>query len=503
MAAVRKPTITAGGVRTLAPWVLLALACLGSRLATGIYYVEDPDSLRFALAVADGFALAELQPHFPGYPVYWAVCRLAYLATGSLGAAFALVGGAGTFVLCGVLLRMTGWALTSSRGLILVAAVGVNPLLWLMGTRYMPDLSGLALAVLGFGLLTGRLEPAGSSHRWGWLATGLLAGWRLSYLPVLAVPIAWKVARGRVGFRHFLWGATGVLVWLVPMVVDTGWSALWSAAWAQTEGHFTEFGGTVGTRPDLTARGSAFVRAVWADGLGGWWPGRHWLTSIVGLGWAAILAAGFRGLIPWTSPSEPDDREQRAVIVAAVLAGVAYAAWAFFFQNVIHRPRHVLPLLVPLCALGARGTVRLGRAGAGHARTAVRIGLILVGLAYAVVAGVLVGQHGSPSAPAQVRDHLGGMRTPGSEPRRVVSIPLINYYLAGQGVEADYFSVRDSTERRRARALLDRGTTIYVGTRPPAAWPEPSRADTFYHNPYVNRMWARIPVYVFRSPDSE
>lgn len=492
-----------GRTNRLAAWALLALSCVGSRLATGIYYVEDPDSLRFALAVVDGFSVAELQPHFPGYPVYWAVCRIGYLVTGSLGATFALVGGVATFALCTALLRMLNWRLTSTRGLVLVGLVGVNPLLWLMGTRYMPDLSGLALAVVAFGLMTGRLGPSGSARRWGWFVAGVLAGWRLSYVPVLLVPMGWEAFRGRVDFRHVLWGTLGVVVWLVPMVVDTGWGALWSAAWAQTEGHFTEFGGTVGTRPDLGERAVPFLRSIWADGLGGWWPGRHLATVPVSIGWIAVGAVGTRRSWSKWRRSGPETAAYRRGLAVACAAVLLYGAWAFFFQNVIHKPRHVLPVLVPLFPIAALGAAELARTRSGAARTVLRIGLILAGLAYALVTGVLARQHGSPSAPAQVRQHVAEITTSEDGDLRVLSIPLLNYYLAGQGVEAEYLSLRDSTERLRASDMLDRGTTVVVGRNAPPRWPEPARADTFYHNPYVNRMWPRIAVYLYQPPGDE
>lgn len=495
-------TIGAARTRDRWAWIALALFCVGSRFATGIYYVEDPDSLRFALAVADGFSLADLQPHFPGYPVFWFVGRIVYGLTRSLGATFALVGGLSTFALCVVLLRAMDWRPTEPAGVSLAVLVGFNPLVWLMGTRYMPDLSGLIVAVAGFALLTGRAGPPGWNRRLGWLSAGLLAGWRLSYLPILLVPLALEAYRGRVGLRHVVWGAGGVLVWLVPMGGDAGWTELWRAGWTQTEGHFAEFGGTVATRPDLGDRAAAFVRSVWADGLGGWWPGRSPVTVLVGLGWLGVLgiaaarvrsrrdasgiSAAGRGRVP-----------AAAVVLAAVLV---YGAWTFFFQNVIHKPRHVLPLLVPLFLAGALGAAVLWKRGEGYVRRLIRGALVAVALGYAVTAGVLAMQHRSPSAPAQVREHVGEIARTSLDPVRIVSIPLVNYYLAGQGVRGEYLSIRDSIERRRARADLDRGTTLYVGRGAPAGWGEPARSDTFYHNPFVNRMWSRMDVYVYPPP---
>ena len=56
-------------------YLLLLLVCIISRLATSIYYIEDIDSLRFALSL-DDYSITKLQPHFPGYPVFCYIAKL-------------------------------------------------------------------------------------------------------------------------------------------------------------------------------------------------------------------------------------------------------------------------------------------------------------------------------------------------------------------------------------------------------------------------------------------
>ena len=48
---------------------LLFATCVVTRIASSIYYIEDADSLRFALGILD-YDVVKYQPHFPGYPVY-------------------------------------------------------------------------------------------------------------------------------------------------------------------------------------------------------------------------------------------------------------------------------------------------------------------------------------------------------------------------------------------------------------------------------------------------
>ena len=47
---------------------LLFATCVLTRIASTIYYIEDADSLRFALGILD-YDVVKYQPHFPGYPV--------------------------------------------------------------------------------------------------------------------------------------------------------------------------------------------------------------------------------------------------------------------------------------------------------------------------------------------------------------------------------------------------------------------------------------------------
>ena len=51
-------------------YFILFMICIVSRIFTSIYYIEDIDSLRFALSLKE-FDITRLQPHFPGYAVFY------------------------------------------------------------------------------------------------------------------------------------------------------------------------------------------------------------------------------------------------------------------------------------------------------------------------------------------------------------------------------------------------------------------------------------------------
>lgn len=467
-------------------WGALVLACVGSRLATTITYIEDPDSLRFALSVADEYDIAALQPHFPGYPVFWAVAELFYEPTGSFSASFSIVGGLATVGIVWALLRLRGGTLRSVEGVAIAGAVFFSPLLWLMGNRYMPDLLGTTNALAALALLLRALPDSEEAFDEtaalaGIVLTVLLAGLRLSYLPLVIVPALFVLWRSR---RLVAAGMASVAVWLVPMILDTGFWTLVDVAWGQTTGHFTEFGGTVQTAPDLSRRLSGLVQGLWADGLGAWWPGRHPLTAVVGVG-----MLGLGGLGAWRLGRGDGWRDRRLEWV--ILCACLYGLWIFFFQNVIHKSRHVLPLLPLLLVLPAAGAAALWQWRSWAARTSVLGGAG----AYAAVALVLAVQHMSPSAIAQAKQFVEQQANQPA-PTRVASVPLVNTYLRAQQIDARFFSIEDSTNVRRLRRA-DTGRTLVVGTYASLLNRSPTRVRRFYHNPHVNRMWSEVTVYVY------
>jgi len=471
-----------------AAWSALIGACVGSRLATSIPYIEDPDSLRFALSVADAYDIAALQPHFPGYPVFWAAAELFYVPTGSFSTSFSLVGGLATVGIVWALLRLRGVALQSVEGAMIAGTVFFCPLLWLMGNRYMPDLLGTAVALAALALLVHSLFPNGKgaderAALAGIVLTGLLAGLRLSYLPLVIVPALWVLGHSKRPLRLIGAGIVSVGIWLVPMILDTGFWTLVDVAWGQTTGHFTEFGGTVQTESDLSRRVAGLVQGLWADGLGGWWPGRHPLTGGVGMG---ILGLG--GLGAWKLVQNGGWRRRRVWLVGG--CALLYGVWIFVGQNVVHKSRHVLPLLPLLLLLPAAGATALWRGSWGW-----RAPVLGAAGAYAAVTLVLVGQHLSPTAIAQAKQYVE-RQAERPQPTRVASVPLVNTYLRSQQVNTRFLSIEDSSDvstLRQAKA----GRTFVVGTYASLLDRPPTRVRRFYHNPHVNRMWPEVTVYVY------
>ncbi len=457
-------------------WGVVFILCVGSRLLTTIYYIEDLDSLRFALSMVD-YDVAKFQPHFPAYPVFCFIAKLIYAATGSYAIAFSLIGGVSTFLTIYFLCKLAGLKNTSPAGLIAIILLMLNPLLWLMSNRYMPDAMGAAC-------LSASLYFTTAPHKksrivgLGFFLAGILGGIRLSYLPML-IP-ALIVSLSRRTLRHIAAGLAGLTVWLLPLVMLTGWETLVDAAKTQSRGHFWEFGGTIASETNLLVRATRLFESAWADGFGLYWNGRNIMTACTSVALAAILAANW---------GEIRKIKRSDVLNACFIGCIVYLIWIFCFQNVVHKSRHVLPL-VPFLALC------LAFAGARiieHRNRILKAVLILFVLCYGYVTLHLVIQHKSPTAIAQVHQHLS---TKQNDRLRVASVPLITYYLASQGLQAVYIPIRDSADLAALHENPDDASNLVV-IGSPLEGRTPKAEKAFYHNPYVNRMWPTLSLYEY------
>ena len=214
----------------------------------------------------------------------------------------------------------------------------------------MPDLFGLALAISSFYFLS--VEKKHKNILLGFLFTGLLAGVRLSYLPILIVPLCYNFFNSKNKVYLVSIFSLGCIVWLIPLVWVTGIDNLINAAAKQTQGHFADFGGTIITENNWWKRILMIIRSIWSDGLGGYWIGRSWQTLILSLPMIYILYSGLKEL---------KVQKKKNSISIYISFGIVYAIWIFFFQNVLHKSRHILPLLVPLFVILHSGLLSLNK----------------------------------------------------------------------------------------------------------------------------------------------
>ena len=460
-----------------------------------IYYIEDLDSLRFALSIVD-YDVAKWQPHFPAYPVFCGIAKLLYAVTRRYALAFSLVGGLSTFFTIFFTLRIARISVATLLGKIAVFVIFMNPLLWLMSNRYMPDAMGVACLLASLYLTTQRnntdtLPDLQSAI--GFFLAGILVGIRLSYVPLLVPPLILRLIRLKHGgqLKCIIAGTIGVLVWLVPLLSITGWDTLRTAAQTQSQGHFSDFGGTVSTHPELQLRLTKLFESIWADGFGLYWGDRHPITACTAIILIGIIAVNWRTLKRWTIEKLSGND---SFLLNPIFIGCAvYLVWIFFGQNIIHKSRHVLPLL-PFLGLGIAFACDRIIASRHQFRYPFAWATVIIFLlCYSYVTLYTVAQHTKPTAIAQVHEYLRDKQNEQPDKLHIVSVPLIKYYLTSQAIEAVYIPIKNEADLDQ----LDELETefVVIGSRLPDR--EPKVEKVFYHNPYVNRMWPELPLYEY------
>ncbi|HSP78426.1 MAG TPA: glycosyltransferase family 39 protein, partial [Myxococcaceae bacterium] len=174
--------------------VLLVGAGVAARVLALPRLLPDLDAVNFARAL-DAFNLSAQAPHFPGYPVYVALARLAAEAVAPEVVALALPG----LVLGAVAIAALALVLRSLLGpagaLVGAALVALLPLPVLFGATPGSDGVGLALLVLAAcAVLRTGASSLGATVLAG-LVAGVALGARPSFLPAL-LGLALVVPRG-------------------------------------------------------------------------------------------------------------------------------------------------------------------------------------------------------------------------------------------------------------------------------------------------------------------
>ncbi|MSP91731.1 MAG: hypothetical protein EXR79_08000 [Myxococcales bacterium] len=385
----------ASGPRTGLPVALacgLGLACLATRLAFLPRWVEDHDSVNFALGLAH-FDLAAHRPHFPGYPVYLAAAWPAYALGVPAPVALALPGiVAGATAAAGLALatarHTTAWAGVLAGAVYAalpgVALADVTPLSDALGLH----LGTMALAGLLIGRRSGRFVAAGLA--------GALVGARLSYLPWAAGLLAaalWR-ANGRetqAAEAHdephtalqdrrvlILIAVLAVAAWGLPLLACAGGpAALWDVGATFAHGHLVQWGGSAWA-PDPSA--SRVTLLGW--NVGGWLLGA-WGVALLAVILVAVGASRFAvGASRVAAGTEPAALST-SPIAWAVGVTVPYALWAAVGQNPEHA-RHVLPLAPVFALTVAFGALAVWRHAGDRTRPLLALALVVCaeGLAF-------------------------------------------------------------------------------------------------------------------------
>lgn len=184
------------------------------------------DSVQFAMAI-DNFDIARHSPHPPGYPVYVFLVRLLNLLvkdnTRSLTLASTLSSCLTPFALFYVLRDRVGREVAFAATLL----YSFSPVVWFNAGLPLADSPTFCLTILAMAALT-KGEYALPSYYLGAFLSGLALGGRPQHVLLLLPSLLYVsfFTLPRRGLKSFciavVAGLVGILLWLVPLIVDTG-----------------------------------------------------------------------------------------------------------------------------------------------------------------------------------------------------------------------------------------------------------------------------------------
>ena len=467
-------------------YLLLFILCVISRLLTSINYLEDIDSMRFALSLFD-YNIVELRPHFPGYPVFCFFAKIIYLITGSVQFTFSIIGGISIFIIIyysDLLFKL----LTGKTSYHLLILLFISPLLWNLGNRYMSDLFGLSLLLVTTYYLLLYINSRDRKKLFiAFFTFGLLAGVRVSFLPFL-IPIFFYVlfisSKKNISQSLFVI-LSSILIWFIPLILISGLDNLYNISINHINGHFYKWGGSVLTNnSSYLFRFEKIIESIWADGLGGWWKGRNIITVFVSFGW--ILSFYFSLLNIYKIKKY----KSRKLIFLLIISIIFYLIWIFLFQNIIYKPRHIIPFIPFILMFSSMGISSMLK---NHKFFKIFIYTFFCCLF--IVTSYLNWQHNFPSAISQVKSYLIEDE---SDLKIFCSSNLINTYMK-KHEDSDKIIFLNMQSFDRIKKYYDSGYSIYSTKNLGHLKMDLEFEDIFYHNPYVNRLWPSMSIYKYEN----
>ena len=275
----------------------------------------------------------------------------------------------------------------------------------------------------------------------------------------------------------------GISIWLIPLIYLTGMNDFIIIAKEHTFGHFYNYGGTIISNNNYIDRFLHLFFSIWADGMGGFIINRSSLTIIISI----FLIIFFIGTI-----FARKKLLEINLFYTLLISIFIYIIWIYFFQNVIYKPRHVLPVVLFIIPMFVFSIFTLNKINKKLGNLILAIFLIL----QIILSFNLTIQHKEPSSISQVKDFI----VSNNKISTIISIPLINYYLKNHGINKKFIDIEYDQINKKIKFNKEYNNILIIGRFEKLIEKENyyHQKDTiFFHNPYVNKMWSQISTAYF------
>ena len=442
------------------PYILILFLCLLSRLLSSISFYEDPEAMKFSLiALESNFNVLQSSA-----PVVCFAVKMLDLVLNNIGLNFSLLGGFSTGIVIIYSLKLLRVPLFSLEGGLAAFMIFFNPLLWIMGNSYAPYIAGAALTIAALFYTIEDYYNRGSLNK-GFFLIGLLAGTVLQYTLLPLVPGIYYVVK-RKQWAPLAYLALGLALWLIPSLIADANSFpnfIQSQLRFFNSGHNFSF---------LTA-----IRALWADGMGGYWLGREYFLV---LNMLPLLSFLFFGLLVIMGFGE----EQRKTYLygAALLLYLALS----LMQSAQYYSALLLPLIPLLTFTAAYGIIYF-LINFNLLQVKLIIFIYAVITLYFVVGTAL--EHSQPTAIAQLQEYLVNKENNAKGLTVLCPDKTMCNYLKKE-VKAEFYSPADYKNQKNGAS----GTLLSIGDSLERKY---VNSITFTHNPFINHYSPQITVYEY------
>lgn len=309
---------------------LLFLLVLLSRAVLYSPWLEDWDSVQYVMGMSN-YSLADHTPHPPGYPMYIFTGKLISLIVGDGAVALTLISIASGSALFISYFYLAQKIMSRSSAYLSSLLLVSFPVVWLLSEVALTNIVGLFLTLLVAILLHKHSESKFYFYVGSFLG-GIVLGYRFAEYSIIGSLILLTMIKRRSlvdATKASIYFFTGVFIWLIPVIYDTGlmqFVNLYKEQSAYIRSHDSIFASDI----TLSSRISDI----------------SWLLEIGYTKWiyAFMLLMIFYLIRNWKRVFSSYDYIFISVWI------LSYSVPLLFLYN-LEVPRHVLPIAVPLVLL--------------------------------------------------------------------------------------------------------------------------------------------------------